>query len=329
MDCALAIAARGRPLKTVCDALGVARSNAAQRAKRTSHWRDRRRGRRPTDDAALLVELKAQITELASYGDRRACALVNRRRDVAGLPRANYKRVYRVVREHGLLLQRHTGRPPDTRSHDGRIAVGRSNVRWCSDGFEIDCENGERVRIAFALDCCDRDAMSWVATTGGIDGSMVRDLMVEAIETRFGRAVPNPPIEWLTDNGSPYVAKDTRRFAREIGLVPLTTAINSPQSNGTAESFVKTFKRDYASRMDRADATTVMRQLRAAFEHYNEVHPHRALRMLSPRMFRRRAAQLTMVACPEMSGQLHGRPTACLAACCPPLLSNVGRHQTR
>jgi len=287
-------------LKTVCKVLGVARSNAARRAKRTSHWRDRRRGRRRTDDTALLVELKTEITELASYGYRRAGALVNRRRDIAGLPRANHKRVYRVMREHGLLLQRHTGRPPDTRSHDGRIAVGSSNVRWCSDGFEIGCENGERVRIAFALDCCDREAMSWVATTGGIDGSMVRDLMVEAIETRFGREVPKQPVEWLTDNGSPYVAKDTRRFAREIGLVPLTTAINSPQSNGMAESFVKTFKRDYAARMDRTDATTVMRQLHAAFEHYNEVHPHRALRMLSPRMFRRRVAQLTMVACPEM-----------------------------
>jgi len=28
--------------------------------------------------------------------------------------------------------------------------------------------------------------MSWVATTGGITGDMVRDLMVEAVETRFG-----------------------------------------------------------------------------------------------------------------------------------------------
>jgi len=287
-------------LKTVCDVLGVARSNAAQRAKRTSSWRDRRRGRGRADDAALLVELKAEITELASYGYRRACELVNRRRDVARLPRANHKRVYRVMREHGLLLQRHTGRPPDTRSHDGRIAVDRSNVRWCSDGFEVSCENGERVRIAFALDCCDREAMSWVATTGGIDGNMVRDLMVEAIETRFGRELPNQPIEWLTDNGSPYVARDTRGFAREIGLVPLTTAIKSPQSNGMAESFVKTFKRDYAARMDRTDAATVMRQLHAAFEHYNDVHPHRALKMLSPRMFRQRATQLAMSACPEI-----------------------------
>lgn len=78
---------------------------------------------------------------------------------------------------------------------------------------------------------------------------------------------------------------------------PAATAIASPQSNGMAEAFVK---RDYADRMDRRDALTVLRQLEAAFEHYNEVHPHRALKMLSPRMFRQRAAKLSITVCPEI-----------------------------
>ena len=141
--------------------------------------------------------------------------------------------------------------------------------------------------------------MSWVATTAGITGNMVRDLMVEAIDTRFAGATPAQPIEWLTDNGPPFIAQDTRAFAREIGLEPLTTAIRSPQSNGMAEAFVKTFKRDYVERMDRSNALTVMRQLTSAFEHYNDIHPHGALKMLSPRMFRRRNAQLSVTACPE------------------------------
>jgi len=58
-------------------------------------------------------------------------------------------------------------------------------------------------------------------------------------------------------------ARDTRSFAREIGLVPLTTAIRRPQSKGMAEAFVKTFKRDYVGHMERRDALTVLRQLPA------------------------------------------------------------------
>ena len=34
-----------------------------------------------------------------------------------------------------------------------------------------------KVRVAFALDCCDREAIGFVATTEGIKGEDVRDLM--------------------------------------------------------------------------------------------------------------------------------------------------------
>lgn len=276
-------------MKPVCQALGVARSHVMNKLKRPPSWQDRRKERTPADDAQLVQELRGVVVELQSYGYRRACALVNRERDAAGADRVNAKRAYRVMRDNGLLLRRHTGRPIDTRGHDGKVAVNQSDKRWCSDGFEITCDNKQKVRVAFSLDCCDREAISWVATTGGLDANMICDLMIESVESRFGGHMPSRPVEWLTDNGSPYVARQTQRFARDIGLVPLTTPISSPQSNGMAESFVKTFKRDYVTRMDLSNASAVIAQLPAAFEHYNEVHPHSALRMKSPRMFRRHA----------------------------------------
>jgi putative transposase len=58
------------------------------------------------------------------------------------------------------------------------------NRRWCSD--MTGCDDGEKVRVAFALDCCDREAMSFLATTGGIIVNDVRDLMLGAVERRFG-----------------------------------------------------------------------------------------------------------------------------------------------
>lgn len=97
-------------------------------------------------------------------------------------------------------------------------------------------------------------------------------------------------LEFLTDNGGAYIAADTRAMARSLGLMPVNTPVCSPQSNGMAESFVNTFKRDYVTRMDLRDAATVTVQLPAAFEHFNEVHPHSSLKMRSPREFRRHQA---------------------------------------
>src|SRR5687767_924861 len=114
--------------------------------------------------------------------------------------------------------------------------------------------------------------------------------MLAAVDQRFGSHLPDQPIEWLSDNGSAYIALQTRTFAQELGLVPLNTPVSSPQSNGMAESFVKTIKRDYVAMMPKPNATTAIRNLAVAFEHYNEHHPHSALRYRSPREFRRAAA---------------------------------------
>jgi hypothetical protein len=122
-------------------------------------------------------------------------------------------------------------------------AVSRRDVTMALDGFELGCDNCEKVRVAFALDCCDREAISFVATTEGINGEDVRDLMTVAVEARFGPVNRLPAvIEWLTDNGSGYIAGETRRFAREIGFEPLTAPVQSPQSYGVAKVFVRTIK---------------------------------------------------------------------------------------
>jgi len=278
-------------VKTVAEALGVARSNLVVQvaAATTRH----RRGRRPAPEEQLLAEITKIIAGQPTYGYRRVHALLRRRRAEEDGALVNVKRVYRVMKAHGLLLQRHTG-GGEERRHDGRVAVDRSDTRWCSDGFEIGCDNGERVRLAFTLDCCDREAIAWTATTSGIDADDIRDLMICSVERRFGSVDRLPTaIEWLSDNGSPYTARKTRAFAGQIGLAPRTTPIESPQSNGMAEAFVKTFKRDYAKVSPRPDAATVLRQLDRWFEHYNTVHPHKALGYRSPREFRKRMVQQT------------------------------------
>ena len=55
--------------------------------------------------------------------------------------------------------ERYTGTGIERR-HGGRVPVDQLDIRWCSDRFEIGCDNGECVRIAFTLDCCDREAIS-------------------------------------------------------------------------------------------------------------------------------------------------------------------------
>ncbi len=240
---------------------------------------------RMADDRWLVPMIRKMVDQRPTYGYRRIQVLLNRQLKSLGKSRVNHKRVYRIMKQNHMLLSRYTGKRP-IRSHDGVVITLRSNMRWCSDVFEIACTNAEVVRVAFSLDCCDRELINFVATTGGISGEMICDLMIQSVEHRFGNVdrVPHK-IEWLSDNGSCYTARQTRDFAIQLGLVCCTTPVSSPESNGMAEAFIKTFKRDYVYIHHRPDAKTVMAQLPRWFDDYNEVHPHKGLNMMSPREF--------------------------------------------
>ena len=162
----------------------------------------------------------------------------------------------------------------------------RSNFRWCSDALEFTCWNGEVVRVAFALDCHDREVIGWVATTAGISGEMIRDMMVQLRRAALWHASARR----IRCSGCPTTARSsplTRpiEIALALNLVPCFTPVESPESNGMAEAFVKTFKRDYVRVARIPDADTALALIESWMEDYNTVHPHSRLGYRSPREY--------------------------------------------
>jgi putative transposase len=263
-------------MRAISRALQVSRANLAKKKQgRPEAYKKK--------DEKLLKQIKEILAERPTYGYRRVGAMINHPLKSQGDPLVNHKRIYRVMRENGLLLKK--PKVKEKRPHTGKVATITSNIRWCSDSFVIQCQNGEQVHVAFSIDACDREVMRYIASTIGIDGQAIRDLMLESIEYRMGQSRLTQPIQWLTDNGSCYTARETVRFGKELGLEIRTTPAYSPESNGLSEAFVKTFKRDYVWPGDISNAKVVMEKLKSWFEDYNERAPHKALKMLSPREY--------------------------------------------
>jgi putative transposase len=106
--------------------------------------------------------------KLPTYGYRRVWAMLRRQSENENITIINAKRVYRIMKQSALLLERKPALPVSKRAHTGKVAVNESNQRWCSDGFEFRCDNSEKLRVTFALDCCDREALHWAASTGAL-----------------------------------------------------------------------------------------------------------------------------------------------------------------
>ena len=266
----------GRPLARIARVLGIGRATAYRdRGPRPSRYHRR-------DDARVYQQLKSVLRERGSYGYRRATILVNREFG-AGY---NRKRIQRVMRLTGLALavRRRAG---NRRPHRGTVAIPGSNQRWCSDKMTIVCWNGEVVELAFAVDCHDREALAVVAEARGITGEDVRRLMRQAVFARFGTQPPTEPIQWLSDNEGIYTALETVIQAERLGLTPITTPVASPESNGMAEAFVHTLRRDYVDGADRSSAERILEQVPGWIADYNANAPHSSLGMRSPLEYRR------------------------------------------
>jgi transposase InsO family protein len=88
---------------------------------------------------------------------------------------------------------------------------------------------------------------------------MVRDMIVKCVEQRFGDLRAPHRVQWLTDDGSTFAANRTLEIAAALNLEPLFSPprVESPESNGMAEAFVKT-KRDYIRINPLPDARTAL-----------------------------------------------------------------------
>lgn len=189
------------------------------------------------EDIIILTELKKIIEERPSYGYKRLTTMISHRM----LRNFNKKRIYRLLKVNGLML------PKNMRNRDskktGKIMTLFSNLRWCSDCFEIKCFNGEKVYVTFTIDSCDREIISYVVKGRPILAEDIIDMMIMAVEKRFNKLRTTREIEFLSDRGSIYRAYQVQLTAKRLGLKSCFTAAYSPESNGMSGSVSKHLKK--------------------------------------------------------------------------------------
>lgn len=121
--------------------LEVSRSNLVERLQERPERTTHRQRQSRNDDNWLLPMIRRIADAKPTYGYRRVTTLLARELRQLGKAPVNHKRVYRIMRENALTLTSVDKRP--TRTHDGKIITLKSDLRWCSDGFQIQCWNGE------------------------------------------------------------------------------------------------------------------------------------------------------------------------------------------
>lgn len=262
-----------RTIKT----LGVAKSSVYYQAKPYPKRQKTVRKNLPEEVKAAIVGITGKK---ATYGTPRVRAIL--KRDHA-MDVSKYM-VHRYMKEEGLLVARARTRG-SSRPHTGKIAVEQPNTRWASDITSIKCWNGQKLRLAFLMDCCDRSIISWRAGLH-MQACDIESMVQEALFKRFGDQLPpKGQLQFLHDNGPEYIEKKLQGRLESWNIENCNTPSYSPQSNGMCEALNGTFKRDYVFENCLDSPQMVIGQIQDWVDEYNGFAPHSALNMKTPNEF--------------------------------------------
>lgn len=254
--------------------LGLAKSSVYYQAKAYPKRQKSIRKNIPEEVKAAILKI---TDKKSTYGTPRVRAIL--KRDY-GMTVSKYM-VHRFMKEEDLLITRNRTRG-SSRPHTGKIAVEQSNTRWASDITSIKCWNGQKVRLAFIMDCCDRSILAWRAGLH-IQACDIELMVQDALIQRFGHQLPNKgQLQFLHDNGPEYIEKKLQISLKSWNIDNCNTPTYSPQSNGMCEALNGTFKRDYVFENCLDNAQNVIEQIQNWIDEYNEFAPHSALNMKTP-----------------------------------------------
>jgi len=227
-------------------------------------------------DSNTVAKIRTICNEKRTYGSPRVRAILKRDHDI----KLTHYMTHAIMNEEDLLIHKHEKR--QSRMHTGKISVGKSNMRWCSDITSIKAWDKTKGRFAYIIDCCDRSVIAW-RFSKHLQASDIEQMMQEAIFKRFGGKSPKAlGLQFLHDNGPEYIEKQLKKSLAEWDVEDCNTPTYSPQSNGMSESFNGTFKRDYVYMNCLDDFETIKNQMEGWINEYNTYAPHSSLDMMTP-----------------------------------------------
>jgi putative transposase len=228
-----------------------------------------------------LTALRQRMRELAQtrvrFGYRRLRVLLLREGWTVGK-----ERFYRVYTEEGLALRR-------KRPWRHVMAVHREQRRpptvcndiWSMDFVADECADGRRFRALTVLDLFTRECLA-IDAGRAMSGQEVAAILERL---RFERGLPKRS---HCDNGTEFVSAAMDLWAYTHGVILDFSRRGKPTDNATIESFNGRVREECLNVHWFASLEDAQAKIDAFRWDYNEHHPHRSLKGLSPREFAKR-----------------------------------------
>jgi putative transposase len=191
----------------------------------------------------------------------------------------NRKRVLRVYRDMKLSLRRKHKKRLPKRVKEPLEVPTKLNHTWSMDFMSDALSDGRRIRVFNVIDDCNREALAQKCSVSFPAQRVVR--VLEELEHQIGL-----PKKIRVDNGPEFISHHFSQWCESKNIFIHYIQPGKPMQNGYIERFNRLFREDVLDAYWFED----LEQLRVITDKwrddYNNNHPHKALKMKSPIIYR-------------------------------------------
>lgn len=230
---------------------------------------------RGTSAEVVLKAIREVLEENPAWGVRKVWATLKREKGL----RVSRRRVWSLMRAHGLVLARDREPGETTRGH---VVVPEPNRRLATDFTTAWTKEDGVVAIVPVIDCGCRSVLA-LEVTKSQEAPDVLAPVERVLAAAFGTPDNVPEdLELRSDHGPQYTGADAERLLDTWGVLHTFAPVGRPTGNAVVERLIRTMKEEVVWLRDWKSAAELRAALEEWMHRYNTRRPHQALDWKTP-----------------------------------------------
>ena len=250
--------------------------------------------RRKECDQILLVQIQPIKTDHPFWGYRRIWAYLKYRMNI----NVNKKRVYRVMKEHNLLIQKNTRLKAkrDNKPYRSKPRASRPNEFWGTDMTKVMIPQFGWLYLVIVLDWYTKKIAGYSIATKSKTNDWL-DALNNACDNQFPNGILSKEqnLYLISDNGSQPTSHKYMQACSVMEIKQIFASYSNPKGNADTERVMRTIKEDFVWIRDFSSPDEFMDQFKQWVEDYNNDYPHSSINYQTPCEFEKEQLILTKI----------------------------------
>ena len=231
-------------------------------------------------NASILASLKDLKAEHPLWGYRRCWAYLYYRQGIL----VNKKRVYRLMKEHGLLVTKVNRYKAKRKISRPKPKACYPNHIWGTDMTKIKIGSWGWYYLVIVLDWYTKEIIGYTLSLQSKSRDW-QEALHQAVQKRFPEGIRDSlkkNLFLVSDNGCQPTSLSYMQTCALLGIKQIFTSWSNPKGNADTERVIRTLKEDLLWPYDWDNPFDFQRALDKWVDNYNQDFPHQSLDYHTP-----------------------------------------------